>query len=338
MTITDRDDEFRATITYYFNKRLGHDPNAEQMAAYLYACENGWTGEDIDANLAKEPEAIAYAARPPAPSVPHLETRGIDFVDAAGERIVLKGTDQFCAFHDFLWGGDLTPLLEESQDLKFNLWRVFLMGAASQNQIVDLSPSVPTFYDNLRPFADLLNAHGIVLLATVFVDAQVVLPRRDDQRLHWFTVAEKLRGSATLLSLGNERTKNGFDPGDFDDPGMLWSRGSDLGDNPPYRPYASFAEFHPRRDLPAALMDTVASPCFIYKTLDRPLILDEPPRMGTDGSGPEYADPRVCWQFARHYATECAGACFHSRSGQTGQLMDPLTRACAEAWSRGMKV
>jgi hypothetical protein len=274
-----------------------------------------------------------------SPLVP-LRISGRDFVDETGARRVLCGCDQFLAYRMFLDGVSLDPLIAESHALGFDTWRVFFMGSKAQNGLLQLSPSEPGYYDRVRPFALALNAAGITLLATVFVDAQDIMAQAGARQTHWREVATRLRGTTTLLSGGNEFHKNGFDPGELSDPGMLWSRGSDLGDAAPYRPYASFAEFHPRRDLPAALMDTVASPVFIYgqNGLNAPLIIDEPPRMGTDGSGAEYADPTMCYRFARIYSTMCAGAVFHSRPGQKGQTMDPGTRACADAWQAGMQL
>lgn len=269
-----------------------------------------------------------------APPLPHLEIRGLNFVDANGQRVSFNGATQFYAFRHFLNGVDLAPLFEESHATGRTMWRVFLQASIAQNTIMDLWPQRESnYYPSLRPFAELLNANGIILLATVFVDNQDIQLGLE----HWRRVADCLRGTATMLSGGNEYPKNHFDPGALTDPGMIWSRGSNLGDAMPYSPHASFTEFHPRRDLPAALMDTVASPVYIYQSgFEVPLIIDEPPRMGTDGSGPEYTNPDTCWAFARHYATECGGAVFHNRSGQRGQLMDPQTRACADAWSRGM--
>lgn len=273
-------------------------------------------------------------------AVSSIRIQGINFLDAVGQRQVFCGTDAFCAFRMFLDGGPqaLEPLFSESNDLGFDLWRVFFMGSQAQNGVLDLNPRDPGVYDQVRPFADLVNSKGLTLLATVNVDAQDKCPTVTEQRENWTEMARRLTGSNTLISLGNEWRKNGFDPGNFSDPGMPWSRGSDLSDSAPYTPYATFAEFHPRRDMPASVMDTVASPVFIYGTggLTHPLIIDEPPKFGTNGSGPEFADPFTAYRFARHYATECGGAVFHNWFGQRGQLMDGQTRVCAESWVRGM--
>lgn len=273
-----------------------------------------------------------------------LRISGIDFVTETGARRVLKGCDQFCAYRQFLDGGmpALYSLLAESHELGFDMWRIFLMGSKRQNSILDLSPHDAGYYEHLRPFADALNGVGIVLLPAVNVDAQDVMPDVGARRDNWLRVWHELAGTQTLLSGGNEYPKNGWNPSELSDlGGMLWSRGSSTGDAAPYRPYGSFAEFHPRRDLPATLMDTVASPVYIHGTngLTGPLVIDEPLGFAeTDQPGRRSNDPRLAYRLARHYATECAGAVFHNDSGMRGQTMSPKIRECAEGWQRGMRL
>lgn len=334
MYITNRDPEFIEVVTILYREELGREPDSEGLEVHVDAARRGLTGEQIREALHNSIEGIEHRKQPPPAVLPALRVSGRDFVNAAGERVVLNGASAFKLYRQFLDGEDLNGLFQQWRELDFNMLRVFLTGSAKQNNFLDLRPTDAGYYERLREFAELVNSKGFVLLACAYVDAQDVQPGND----HWVRVAECLRGTTTLLSGGNEWSKNGFNPGSLVDPGLLWSRGSNVGDVAPYQPYASFAEFHPRRDLPAALMDTVASACFIYKTLNAPLIIDEPPRMGTEGSGGDYTNPFVCWKFARHYSTECAGAVFHSRQGGFGKLLDELTSQCARAWSNGMKV
>lgn len=276
--------------------------------------------------------------QPVAPPIPVFTPAGKDFLNERGQRIVLNGVDQFRAFRMFLDGdrSGLNALIQESHEFGFDLWRVFFQGSAQQNGILQLSPTEPGYYDHVRPFADWLNAQGIILLAEIYVDNQDI---RSDMPGHWQRMADRLRGSGTILSGGNEAPKNGFDPGQLTDPGMFWTRGSMLGDQAPFKPTGPAMSFHPRRDLPTAKMDTVASPVFLYGQggyPQIPLLIDEPPRMGSNGSGPEYANPRTCWEFARHYATEVAAVVFHNYWSMRGQLMDAVTRTCALAWQLGL--
>lgn len=274
---------------------------------------------------------------PVPPPAPELRIKGRDFVDADGKRIVLNGCDQFRAFRMFLDGADLEPLFTESRELGFNMWRVFMQGSAAQNQVLDLRPTDAGYYEGVRPFADLLNAHGIILLATVYVDDQDVQAGLD----HWQKLASRLRGSGTLLSGFNQWTKNKswFGPAELSEPGMIWSRGSDVEDRETPPNGASFAEFHTRRDMPAMLMDTVASPVYLYgHGLTVPLIMSEPIGFAeTDQPGKRSNDPALAWRLARHYSTEYSAVVFHSDAGIRSQLMGKQTRRCAEAWTRGMR-
>jgi hypothetical protein len=349
--ITDRDNEFRSTIAFYYQQELGREPDAGGLDEWLNNCRHGMTGAQLLQALHESPEGVAYRNRPvviaPVVKPLHLQISGSNFVDQEGNRIVLNGTDQFVAYRLFLDGrlDDLNALLQESTDLGFNMWRVFMMGSVKQNSILQLSPTEPDYLVNLRPFAELLNSRGIILLATVFVDAQDVSKTATGRKALWTTVADQLRGTQTLLSGGNQYPKNGWDPTkDLTNPNMLWSRGSSTADPDPFVPKpagASFTEFHPRRDLPASLLDSVASPVTLTLRdgISTPLIISEPLGFAeAERAGSRSADPFLAWRLGRHYATECAGAVFHSDAGMRGQLLGPVQRACAEAWQRGMRL
>jgi hypothetical protein len=337
--ITNRDPEFIGTITAIYREELGRDPEPAGLQGWLNACRNGMTGEQLRAAIHDSDEAAVYRSRPPTPAptpIAALRAEGTNLLNEAGERVVMKGVDQFMALRMFMDGVDLTPLIDESHVLGFNMWRVFGQGSKAQNGILQLAPTEPNYYDTLSKFIELLNNKGIYVLFTVFVDNQDI----HSDNGHWLRVADVVRGKGVFLSGGNEWSKNGFDPSTLPDPQVqFWSRGSDVEDKMPFAPVGTFMEFHPRRLWPTVMLDSVASPVEIYKHRPFiPLFIDEPPRMGQDGSGAEYADPTNCWRFARHYATEAAGAVFHSRSGQRGVPMDPLTLVCAQAWQRGMVI
>lgn len=275
---------------------------------------------------------------PPPGELPSLDTRGRDFINHDGSRSVLCGTDMFCAFRQYLNGMDLTPFFAESRELGFNLWRVFMQGSIKQNNILQLSPTEPGYYEHVRPFAELLNRQGIVLLATIGIDNQDI----KSPASHWTRMYDLLEGTSTLVSKANEWGKNlgGVRPDELPNPSgnILWSQGSGLQDEAPFKPTGKFMEFHQVRNFPTSIRDTVASATEIQDVLDYPeipLIMDEPAKFGTDGNYPE---PRDSYNFARCYATFWAGAVFHNWNGQRGQLMDANTKACAREWVRGMKL
>jgi hypothetical protein len=356
-----RDPEFRATIAAAYHDLLGRDPDPTGLEGWLHYVRVppdglGKTGDELRAAIAETPEAVAYRNQPPtvappspAEAITALVPGGVWLAPPGWPgRFVVRGTDQFRALRMALDGADLQPLIDESRTLGVNTWRVFGAGSVAQNGLLDLRPRTePRFYDVLRDLAHRLNDNGIVLLHTCYADNQDVQSGLDV----WQRTGGALAGTASLLSGFNQWSKNiddergrpsNFDPSALTPAPVPWSRGSDVGDVHPYAPTGStFMEFHPRRDYPASLMDAVASPCDLYlveKYPMIPLLITEPPRMGTDGSGPEYADPTICWRFGRLYSTMLAGAVFHSRSGQTGTVMDAGTRPCAEAFFDGLRL
>ncbi len=287
-----------------------------------------------------------------APGLPFLEQRGKDFVDAQGNRDFISGCDGFLDYRIWLDQGQagLAPFMEESQAIGFRARRVFLAGSAAQNGVLNLYPQhEPRFYAELVPFVSYQNAHGIVPLLTWGVDMQDVMPidphnpepGKAQRREHWERFNATLAGCGLkyLVSGWNQWSKNGgndgYGPWDLTDPGsgVIWSRGSDIDDTKTDPKGAPAGELHSTRvSWDRSLMDTTASPInmrqhgygMCWMTEGIPFDADSDPEYGrTLGAG---------------YAVDWALAIFHNRQGQRGQLLQPGTRACAEAWQQGMRI
>lgn len=278
---------------------------------------------------------------PPGSACQPLHADGVTIRNAQNQRISLCGYDAFTAIRMLLDGKDIQPFIDESLRYGFNLWRVFGMASANQNGYYSLSPNEPGYYDAIRQLVQRLSNVGIYYLHTTYADCQDV----GFDTSVWLQVADVLRPyqEAVFLSGGNEWSKNYWNPQALTNPNVKWwSRGSDIGDAEPPLPNGSFVEFHPRRDYPKALDDTIASQTWLqyHDHMNVPLIIDEPPRCGEDGSGPEYADPGIVWRFARSYSGGCAGAVLHMRPGQKGALIEPgsLNDTIATAWQQGMRL
>jgi hypothetical protein len=293
-------------------------------------------GSDIPALL------LAPPPLPPLGVLPTLDIKGRDFVTSTGTRQVLVGTDMFLAFRHFLSGADLTPFFRESRELGFHLWRVFFQGSLAQNTVLQLSPTEPGYYEHVRPFAKLLNSQGIVLLGTIGVDN----PDIQSPMSHWNRMYDLLEGTITILSKANEWRKNiqPWNPGQLPNPAgsLLWSQGSGVEDEAPFRPTGPVMEFHPVRIYTTAMRDAVASPIELFEVQgygNVPLVFDEPGRMGSQRPSPaEFALPQHCYEYARLVSTLCAALVFHNWPGQSGQLMDEATKACAREFVRGMNL
>jgi len=330
-----------------------HDPSPtfddSAGAQMLLMALEGKTGDELRAWLHNSAEAEAYRNRPPdtgpdplpgGPCRP-LFAEGVTIRNEDGQRVSLCGYDQFTALRMLLDGADLQPFIDESLRYGFTCWRVFGMASSAQNGYYTLNPNETGYYEALEHLVQRLSEVGIYLLFTTYADCQDI---GFDLNV-WRQVADVLRPyeHAVFLSGGNEWSKNHWDPSALSDPELQWwSRGSDIGDAAPPYPPGTFAEFHPRRDYPKALDDTIASQTWIqyHDHCNVPLIIDEPPRVGEDGSGPEYTDPFIVWRFARSYSSGCGGAVLHMRPGQKGALIAPgsLNDQIAQVWQQGMKL
>lgn len=275
----------------------------------------------------------------PSGTLPSLDMVGRDFFDN-GKRSVLIGTDQFLAFRYFRDRRDLTPFFQESKEIGFNTWRVHFQGSIRQNGVLQLDPKEPGFYEDVRPFAQLLNSQGIVLLGNIGVDNQDI----QSPPAHWTRMYQELEGTRSIASKANEWQKNlnGLTPADLPNPTgrLLWSQGSGLEDQAPFKPTGPVMEFHPVRTFTTAMRDAVASPVELFEVQgygNVRLLFDEPGRMGSQRPSPaEFGDPKHCYEYARIASTLAAGLVFHNWPGQSGQLMDEGTKACARGFVRGM--
>src|SRR5215831_11019198 len=245
-------------------------------AQTLLMALQGKTGEEIRAYLHDSEEAAAWRSRPPEPPTPEpgptppdivgpvpgppgapcrpLHGDGVTIRNEANQRISLCGYDQFTAIRRILDGADIQPFIDESLSRGFNLWRVFAMASSQQNGYYTVSPSEPGFDDALRQLLQRTSAVGIYTLLNVYADCQDM----GFDLSVWHHLADVARPweVSTFLSGGNEWSKNYWDPHALPAPGLQWwSRGSDVGDQPPPYPAGSFAEFHPRRDYPKSLDD-----------------------------------------------------------------------------------
>lgn len=263
------------------------------------------------------------------------------------DREVIKGTDQFSALMKFNDGKDIDPLIKESQELGFNSWRILFMGSKKQNGYIQLDPR--NAYPAMYPLCEKLIDNGIIPLVTVFADAQDIMPDVNDRRTNWTHIIDLLLPLAgfIMFSKGNQYKKNGWSPYELANPNLpWWSQGSTMGEQqnepaPPPLPSGTFDEFHPRRDMPTMMLDSVASPVYLgdHGYPYGRLVISEPIGIGTQlGSSQRLDDSNIIWRLARHYATECPAAYCHTDFGIQSILMDDNTRGKAEVWQRGMNI
>jgi len=108
------------------------------------------------------------------------------------------------------------------------------------------------YYDHIPAFAEALMKMGFYWQPVVYADEQII----KSGNTFVYKLAEIFHNKPWIIpSLGNEWSKNGFNPGDFSRPNTnnLWSRGSEVADTAPWYPSWDWKEWHPRRDWPKVL-------------------------------------------------------------------------------------
>lgn len=205
------------------------------------------------------------------------------------------------------------------------------------------------YFAHMRPFAAALRDLGMYWCPIVFVDAQVVLPNRDQQQRFLSRLAEATAGEWNILpSLGNEYPKNGFNPSDFTRPnnGLLWSRGSSLADTAPYYPSWDWKEFHPRRDWPKVLDGNFDGHYVMDGLSGNDEILDKPaPAISsepigfwhTDIPNRRSSDPNLAMVIGGTSIYYMRGGNFHSEEGLRSQPWSGRTEECARRYFKALR-
>lgn len=277
--------------------------------------------------------------------VPKLSVTGTQFT-ANGTRKFLKGATAFMLYRDFLDGRPIEPFLDMLEELGCNMVRVFGMAhyiPVNQGQ----SPFKPQdygqrYFNELRPFFEMLASHGMYGFWTMFPDNAFIMPRLEEQiQTHNQVVQHLEQVSNSLYELTNENGAHDFNAVDahrFTRPTGLVAcvsgYGDEFGAELPPTPHWDFGNYHPPRRYPSHILDCcpVNHP-FVLK-LGRPVLIGEPDRYGSRGNG-NIDQARMS---AGASAQSSAGIVFHSAQGRDGtpDTFDNDTQRCAEAFFRAL--
>jgi hypothetical protein len=240
------------------------------------------------------------------------------------------------------------PLLEESQALGANGRRVFGMA----DSFMHLYPfEHHDYYGRLPEFLALNGEYGQYVQFCVFADTQIILPHLDDQAAHYTAVCDALQPSPNvLLQLVNENSanRNGIDLRRFEPPhGLLASIGSNgTGEDPPL-PAWDYADLGSERRGDFALSTTTvyfATHGYAgekgargYPGTQRPTVVSEPPGFAEfPEPGRRTNDPAIAYLMGLGCRWG-AGGTAHSSAGIQSERLPPTTRACVQAFLRGVR-
>src|SRR5580765_6731517 len=353
--ITDRDDEFVKTITFFYRKELGRDPEPPGLASWLENLRNGMTGPELEQALHDSPEAVAFRARPPVPptpKTPRVHVEGLRFVTEGGEPWVMAFATSFRAYERFLRREDLGPHLQELAELGANGIRVFGAFDYGSPQTQRLYPREhPEYYDRLPEFFDLLRGFGLYAQFCVFADTARSVPGKAAQLAHWARVVDVLRPiENVLLERVNENDQHDNHV-DADVPrpaGMCASFGSNGGGQDPPGPYWDYADLHSERRGDFALSTTTVNFAIkgykgenAAKSFDgtqRATVVSEPPGIADAlVPGRRTNDPRICYQMGVGCSTWGAGGTAHSDCGVQSVLHTPIQAECVRQFLAGVR-
>lgn len=204
------------------------------------------------------------------------------------------------------------------------------------------------FFQHIKPFAKALDNLDCYWMPIVFADMQVFGWSVDKQRSFLTRCADQFNNEKNVIpSLGNELSKNGIKASDFGRPtsNNYWSRGSEVGDEPPPRPGWDWNEFHPRRDWPKVIWGCDDS-WYVKEGIHNDVVIDSPmPCICTEPIGfwdrdiPNHrsSDPNLARAIGGNARYSARGVNFMSQEGLRCEDWTPRTRECAERMMIAMK-
>lgn len=261
-----------------------------------------------------------------------------------GSLVYGRGASFFLGYKRHLDGVKINPQLDQLADLGCNLVR--LKGSFESLGGFDPRAYGDGYYEEIPAFMERLAGRGIYGLWTACAATGKFF--NDDQAMEHIhrTVEQLVKTRNAIFSPVNEQGQhnNSIDRDRFKrelmDTGKLgWmiydtgSFGVDLAVQPPFGMYAPF---HVRRDYPSSVKD-----CGIIDHTNKvedglEIGVDEPYRMGDEGSGDRHDDPLV--------AREAAGIAYnalyfvaHSMQGERADLLTGNTLDCVSAAFQAMK-
>lgn len=249
----------------------------------------------------------------------------------------------FCDFQLFLRRNPLVfDLWAQARDLGANGRRVFGMMA----YITRFEITTPEYFERLLEFFDALARYDLQCEFTVFTDAQVLMPTRDDQRRHWDWMLTLLpQAPNAIVSAVNEYQKNGVNPADLSAPNgsVVCSPGSSISDTAPPLIGAwpnSYREWHGRRDGKVWL--STDDMWYVGNGIEEgrgqyapsaPVVHNEPIGAAeVDVPGRRSTNPRLFESLALSSIALGNGATFHCEDALYGRLLGPVQQQCARAF------
>ncbi len=310
--------------------------DGKQLARLTVPPPGSWEAEPAPVSMT--PSSLSFA--PPVPDVVKLSTSGRDFI-VNGQRWIWKGTTDFRMYQWFLEGRNMTEVRQQRRAAGANILRVAGMYAGG---IGDFRPAQygQAYWDGWTPFLAECARDGFQVEITCFMDCQNIQELRDvgPQRDHWGRFGDIIRPVPNaVMELGNEYPQNGFDPKNFaPHAGVLCSRGSNIGDEPPVVPGWNYHTWHGRRDWPKVLFSAEDmwyvgegwGPGGAYQYPVIPVVHDEPIGFSdVNQPGRRSNDPYVARVLGGSSSEFGAGVTFHCDYGIQSALWSDRMDLCA---------
>lgn len=311
----------------------------------LRAYADGWKSVErrviigTDGSLHDENDKPFEVILEPNVKLPRLVTVGQYFRLETGERFTWIGASQFNLLNRFRNGEDITPILTQLRDLRFNAVRVFtvydICPTGAGCQAIGRSAPTPDLYAAIPYFAAKLASYGLYAELVGFTGPYGLIPTDEAKVQHWESLMAASQGLPNItLELVNEYDH----PANVGIPisrlrrptGNISSHGSGTQDQEPLKPFWDYATYRPgsgnewMRKVAHNGMEDVADKYNIVT------VANETTRFPDNDGNAQHA-----FDAAAGAALLSAGAVYHSVEGKSSVPWTGVSLEAAKAWAQG---
>lgn len=263
-----------------------------------------------------------------------IDSQAHRMFNAEGELVYGRGASAFLLFRKWLEGADIAPFLAQHRsEFNCNVLRVMGMfeslGGFNPNAYGD------RYYDEIRPFMQACERQGFYVYWCCCAATGVWMNENEAIAHIQRTVDCLLPTNNAIFSPVNEQGQhvnsiNQSRSSAIDKGWLLHDEGSFGEDLPSDPPFGTHVCLHTTRKYPGEVKDgnIVDHPNHVAQNLE--VWIDEPYRMGDDGKGDRFADPKTAREAAGSAYT-ALGWVVHSMQGERGDVLTGNTLDCARA-------
>ena len=317
-----------------WQQELGRDIDPSGLSSCVSMFETGLSDKQIRDIIHKSDEYKQHQKdlEDAKLRMPRIQAKGQAFKLEGGADFTAIEASDFALYQKHLNGDYIIAILQQRQQLGFNMVRVFGMynNPAGLGHFI-ASDYGDRYFTELPKFAKLLSKYKLYVEFVAFADTTTAMPSQAQQLAHWDNL---IKAAQPITNIIVEAVNEADQPINRTDSlavlprptGVFSSHGSNGSQAWPVAPYWDYVTFHTNgapewpRKVGHNCMEIWSGPCLSNETT-----------RATD----EYNNPDWAYDAAAGASLLAAGSAFHSVSGKSSSLFTAAEAVIAGAWVNG---